>query len=956
MASNTSADHRPENFSTIPNEHIITRTNFICFHKCSICPSTGRSLCEHANRIIIEPILKNKERRPAAFKCLVCDEVPKSALKLVKHLKDEHNVKVNFRCAECKKKCKSFLSVVSHQRFCANQLPEPLPKKPKFTASSNRPLLNEGLLHDIDSIPDPMFKFVANKVLFRQQFFNIDSLLYEFNRIVGRRRRRINCERTSNSQSETPTLDPNGWWTGDRNKAWSCLTRGEVNSDLDINAAYEFFNSNLSTSSANLLTPIMVHPPNSIDITEYIDQSDILYHLNAKKKSTPGLDNISAADLLAHLDILKVMLNLCLWVNDIPREWRESTTTLIPKKASTDPADYRPITVGSMAYRILTAILARRLQNRLEPHCCQKGFLPQDGVHEAITVCRYLSDQGYCIAAIDVAKAFDSVSQAAIHEICTANGLTEPARILLKNLYRDCQTRLKVNGQHSAAIRIRRGVKQGDPLSPILFNMVVDQLLRRLELSGSGVDLDGRRLPGLAFADDLLLFGSDEQEVEELAKITVDFYKEVGLSINTRKTKVMSAFGPVTINGEEIAPCTSFRYLGTMIDPTNSSRYRATKVCYKLHKVVNASLPPRQKLYLIRQHLLPELTHRLVHEKSLASTLSDIDGKIRTAVKRILGLPNSTPTSFFYLSLKNGGLALPQLRFDVPKTSVKRLVRLTTSNSWFVRLISNSKWFKSEVKRVNRLCPVDLDNQKRLLNDIRKINDGHAYFLIGGTLINRHFSGTTRMKPEKFQKLVQLRAGMMVAHEEHCLTCNEPKTMQHLLNKCPITKRAQNARHNRILEKILNHLHRHRPDLNVYREERIPTADGFLIPDLLIADPSNRTAYCFDVGVSYEQRSDSLDNYDQVKRTKYGQISDDIIDWLHNEGNTWVDSLVTHGLIFGSRASIQNTCLNILVDTFGISKNNLANMMIQCAIDSHDIVTRYRSWDPEEIPGNLPII
>src|SRR5699024_6091409 len=145
----------------------------------------------------------------------------------------------------------------------------------------------------------------------------------------------------------------------------------------------------------------------------------------------------------------------CLWVRDIPDAWRKSATTLIPKKSSSNPADYRPISVGLLAYRILTAILARRLQDHLEPHQCQKGFLPQDGTHEAITVCRYLSQQSVAIASIDVAKAFDTVSQDAIFSICAANGLSRPDSILLKNLYRDCQTCLKEIGRASCRERVR---------------------------------------------------------------------------------------------------------------------------------------------------------------------------------------------------------------------------------------------------------------------------------------------------------------------------------------------------------------------------------------------------------------------------------------------------------------------------------------------------------------------
>src|SRR5699024_9694627 len=97
--------------------------------------------------------------------------------------------------------------------------------------------------------------------------------------------------------------------------------------------------------STSRLVPIQVHPEESTYISQYIDDHDILFNLDNKKDSSPGLDNIGATDLYPHLLELKVLVNLCLWVKDIPEAWRKSATTLIPKKSSTNPADYRPISV-----------------------------------------------------------------------------------------------------------------------------------------------------------------------------------------------------------------------------------------------------------------------------------------------------------------------------------------------------------------------------------------------------------------------------------------------------------------------------------------------------------------------------------------------------------------------------------------------------------------------------------
>src|SRR5699024_9364028 len=171
-----------------------------------------------------------------------------------------------------------------------------------------------------------------------------------------------------------------------------------------------------------------------------------------------------------------------------------------------------------------------------------------------------------------------------------------------------------------------------------------------------------------------------------------------------------------------------------------------------------------------------------------------------------------------------------------------------------------------------------------------------------------------------------------------------------LLNECVLTKPAQGARHNRILRGIESHLRRYRFTWDVYREKRIYFIDEngderYLIPDLLVVSPDSSTAMCLDVGVSYETWLNSLDNYDKAKRVKYGAIAGSIVEWLHEQGHAHINSVATHGLIFGSRASIHNVCLNILLDTFGMARNFISSMMIECAVDSHDIITTYRSWD-----------
>src|SRR5699024_75364 len=146
-------------------------------------------------------------------------------------------------------------------------------------------------------------------------------------------------------------------------------------------------------------------------ILNFIDERHITSFLKSKSKSCPGPDGISTADLVPFTKEVQLLINWCLWRRSIPDAWRTSKTSLIPKKQSGRPEDYRPITVSSLLYRCLTAALAKQLRRVAPLSQHQKGFVEQDGICEAITTMRYVvkNHARARIAALDVSKAFDSL-------------------------------------------------------------------------------------------------------------------------------------------------------------------------------------------------------------------------------------------------------------------------------------------------------------------------------------------------------------------------------------------------------------------------------------------------------------------------------------------------------------------------------------------------------------------
>lgn len=109
---------------------------------------------------------------------------------------------------------------------------------------------------------------------------------------------------------------------------------------------------------------------------------------------------------------------------------------------------------------------------------------------------------------------WEPVEHRAIAQAMEQKKLPLEMRSYLLRLYKGSTTRLQVGGEMSAPVRPGQGVRQGDPLSPLIFNMVMDQGLGVLR-DDMGYDLGGERVNALAFADDLILMASTRQGLQE---------------------------------------------------------------------------------------------------------------------------------------------------------------------------------------------------------------------------------------------------------------------------------------------------------------------------------------------------------------------------------------------------------------------------------------------------------
>ena len=110
---------------------------------------------------------------------------------------------------------------------------------------------------------------------------------------------------------------------------------------------------------------------------------------------------------------------------------------------------------------------------------------------------------------------------------------------IIKHLYSNAKSVVRTEID-SKCFRLRRGVRQGDTISPILFNIALNnEVINKIEWGDRGINIDGEYLSHLLYADDLILFSHSANEIQSMLEdISIESNK-IGLTINTDKTKIM---------------------------------------------------------------------------------------------------------------------------------------------------------------------------------------------------------------------------------------------------------------------------------------------------------------------------------------------------------------------------------------------------------------------------------
>lgn len=222
---------------------------------------------------------------------------------------------------------------------------------------------------------------------------------------------------------------------------------------------------------------------------------------------------------------------------------------LIPKSVKpSQPKDFRPITLLCADSKIVARVLANRLKPVLhevigEGQTCG---IPEGSIIQCLTTVRdtillhhsYPTNQ-IGLLNIDFQNAFDRVDHTYLRSVLTHMNFPEHTIQQLIPQTTQCTSRIQVNGFLSRPINICRSVRQGCPLSMLLFIVSLEPVIRSLTNNVVGLSVGGRRISTGAFADDVTVLVRDTSDITSVTHVLDTFQLASGAQINESKTKIL---------------------------------------------------------------------------------------------------------------------------------------------------------------------------------------------------------------------------------------------------------------------------------------------------------------------------------------------------------------------------------------------------------------------------------
>ena len=363
--------------------------------------------------------------------------------------------------------------------------------------------------------------------------------------------------------------------------------------------------------------------------------------------------------------IMEILINI-IDEEKIPKEWKESKTTLIQKKKKPKVNDLRPIALTNISYKILMGILKNKIEAHLKEtnnqNDLQTGATSGRRVTENIYILNHCIQRTFkmkkslFILSIDFTKAFDSIERIRLIETLKYFKIHPKIINIIADIYSNDSTKLFLNNKEISEVDISSGIRQGCNISALLFVMVTYKIIEQIHNIGYGFRDEEFHISSLFYMDDGLIFAENQEQLSNMIFRLENICIKFGLKLNHSKCKIMKINNNTVIDKiYNIEVVDNIKYLGITIDNKRK--------CFKSHKVnlFNKALKYTSQIYSILGNacnrmligktfykglVLPNILYASDVITFTESEINDLQKMDNKAYRYILQVPSYTASEF----------------------------------------------------------------------------------------------------------------------------------------------------------------------------------------------------------------------------------------------------------------------------------------------------------------------
>jgi hypothetical protein len=320
---------------------------------------------------------------------------------------------------------------------------------------------------------------------------------------------------------------------------------------------------------------------NEFNVEDIESCANELHLKKARDRNELTIEHIIFAHPLIYCH-LKHLFMLIFKHGHVPSEFKIGVITPVikdKKKDVNDVDNYRPVTIISVISKLFEMCIYKRIGECLGVTGLQFGFVKDGGCEKSIftvqnVVNYYVKRKSdVYVATLDASAAFDRVNiYGLLSKLIDRNVSFDVIRVLI-SWYCVSHACVRLGNVYTDYIDIKSGIKQGGIMSPILYNVYVDDLMANLLKETLGCTIGGMSYGVIFYADDILLMGASVRKVQKMIEKCGDYGRKYGISFNPKKskwfcTKVYGNCDNVNfmLNGDVIEhESVSFVYLGVKL-------------------------------------------------------------------------------------------------------------------------------------------------------------------------------------------------------------------------------------------------------------------------------------------------------------------------------------------------------------------------------------------------------